>query len=212
MHLIFLGAPGAGKGTQAHVIAEQYQAAHVSTGDILRQAAREGTEMGLKAKTFMDSGHLVPDEVIIGLIRERLTHADFPKNWIMDGFPRTLAQAQALDQLLAEIGQDLTAVLNIDVPLDLLMDRLTLRRTCRKTGKIFNLKFNPPEDPSLYDLYQRDDDTPEAVEKRLKVYQEQTQPLIAYYDKTGKLADIQGDLEVTQVTEAIQEVVNQRNR
>lgn len=212
IHLIFLGAPGAGKGTQAHVIAEQYQAAHVSTGDILRQAAREGTEMGLKAKTFMDSGHLVPDEVIIGLIRERLTHADFPKNWIMDGFPRTLAQAQALDQLLAEIGQDLTAVLNIDVPLDLLMDRLTLRRTCRKTGKIFNLKFNPPEDPSLYDLYQRDDDTPEAVEKRLKVYQEQTQPLIAYYDKTGKLADIQGDLEVTQVTEAIQEVVNQRNR
>src|SRR3990167_836003 len=130
----------------------------------------------------------------------------------MDGFPRTLAQAQALDQLLTEIGQDLTAVLNIDVPLDLLMDRLTLRRTCRKTGKIFNLKFNPPEDPSLYDLYQRDDDTPEAVEKRLKVYQEQTQPLIAYYDKTGKLADIQGDLEVTQVTEAIQEVVNQRNR
>jgi adenylate kinase len=212
IHLIFLGAPGAGKGTQAHVIAEQFQAAHVSTGDILRQAAREGTEMGLKAKSFMDQGALVPDDVIIGLIKERLNHPDFPKNWIMDGFPRTLAQAEALDQLLAEISQQLTAVLNIDVPLDLLMDRLTLRRTCRKTGKIFNLKFNPPEDPGLYDLYQRDDDKPEAVEKRLQVYLEQTQPLIAYYDKTGKLADIKGDLEVTQVTESILDVVNQRSR
>ncbi|PIQ29283.1 adenylate kinase [bacterium (Candidatus Blackallbacteria) CG17_big_fil_post_rev_8_21_14_2_50_48_46] len=203
MHLIFLGAPGAGKGTQAHLIAERFEAAHVSTGDILRQAAREGTEMGLKAKSFMDQGALVPDDVIIGLIKEKFSEADFPANWIMDGFPRTLAQAEALDQLLAEIDLGLTVVLNIDVPLDLLMDRLTLRRTCRKTGKIFNLKFSPPDDPEKYDLYQRDDDKPESVQNRLKVYQDQTQPLIAYYEKTGKLVNIHGEQDVALVTEEI---------
>jgi adenylate kinase len=203
IHLIFLGAPGAGKGTQAQVIAAHFQAAHVSTGDILRQAARDGTEMGLKAKAFMDQGALVPDQVIIGLIREKLAQADFPVHWIMDGFPRTLAQAEALDGMLAELELGLTAVLNIDVPLELLMDRLTLRRTCRKTGQIFNLKFNPPDDPNAYDLYQRDDDRPESVENRLKVYQEQTQPLIDYYAQTGKLVTIQGDQEVSAVTEQI---------
>lgn len=207
IHLIFLGAPGAGKGTQAHIIAQHFQAAHVSTGDILRQAAREGTEMGLKAKSYMDQGALVPDEVMIGLIREKLSESDFPANWIMDGFPRTLAQAEALDQLLETMDLGLTAVINIDVPLDLLMDRLTLRRTCRKTGKIFNLKFNPPDDPEKYDLYQRDDDRPESVQNRLKVYQEQTQPLIAYYHKTGKLVDIHGEQEVNAVTTAILKAV-----
>ena len=210
IHLIFLGAPGAGKGTQAQVVAEHFQAAHVSTGDILRQAAREGTEMGLKAKSFMDQGALVPDQVIIGLIREKLSQSDFPANWIMDGFPRTLAQAEALDDMLAELELGLTAVLNIDVPLELLMDRLTLRRTCRKTGQIFNLKFNPPDDPDKYDLYQRDDDRPESVEHRLKVYQEQTQPLISYYAQTGKLVNIQGDQEVATVTEQILTAVSSR--
>lgn len=207
IHLIFLGAPGAGKGTQAQVVADKYAAAHVSTGDILRAAVRDQTPLGLEAKGYMDRGELVPDEVIIGLIRDRLTAADFPASWIMDGFPRTLAQAEALDQLLSEIDQQLTVVLNIDVPLDLLMDRLTLRRTCRKTGQIFNLKFNPPENPADYDLYQRDDDQPEAVSRRLEVYTAQTAPLIDYYRQQGRLADIHGDQAMATVTAEIEAAV-----
>lgn len=210
IHLIFLGAPGAGKGTQAQVVATRYEAAHVSTGDILRQAVREETALGLEAKSFMDKGELVPDEVIIGMIREKLTDAQFPKNWIMDGFPRTLAQAEALDGLLKDIGQELTAVLNIDVPLDLLMDRLTLRRTCRRTGQIFNLKFNPPANPEQYDLYQRDDDKPEAVSRRLEVYQAQTQPLIAYYAEHDQLVTLNGDQAVEDVTQQIAQAIHSR--
>ncbi|MGV3526780.1 MAG: adenylate kinase [Candidatus Sericytochromatia bacterium] len=210
MHLIFLGAPGAGKGTQAQVVATRYEAAHVSTGDILRQAVREETALGLEAKSFMDKGELVPDEVIIGMIREKLTDSQFPKNWIMDGFPRTLAQAEALDGLLKDIGQELTAVLNIDVPLDLLMDRLTLRRTCRRTGQIFNLKFNPPAHPEQYDLYQRDDDKPEAVSRRLEVYQAQTQPLIAYYAEHDQLVTLNGDQAVEDVTQQIAQAIHSR--
>ncbi|PKL76133.1 MAG: adenylate kinase [Candidatus Melainabacteria bacterium HGW-Melainabacteria-1] len=212
MHLIFLGAPGAGKGTQAQIVAERFAAAHLSTGDMLRAAVREGTELGVLAKSYMDKGDLVPDDVIIGLIRETLTDASFPSNWILDGFPRTLPQAEALDDLLGEIGQQLTAVLNIDVPLDLLMDRLTLRRTCRKTGQIFNLKFNPPQEPHDYDLYQRADDTAEAVTRRLQVYEADTQPLIDYYKQAGKLAVIRGDLPVDQVTAAVVENVTAQSR
>lgn len=212
IHLIFLGAPGAGKGTQAQIVAERFDAAHLSTGDMLRAAVREGTELGVLAKSYMDKGDLVPDGVIIGLIREKLTDPSFASNWILDGFPRTLPQAEALDEVLKEIGQQLTVVLNIDVPLELLMDRLTLRRTCRKTGLIFNLKFNPPDDPSKYDLYQRADDTAEAVTRRLQVYQADTQPLIEYYQQQDKLAAIQGDLAVDQVTEAIVETVTARAR
>lgn len=207
IHLIFLGAPGAGKGTQAQIVAERFDAAHLSTGDMLRQAVREGTELGVLAKSYMDKGELVPDDVIIGLIREKLSEQDFPSNWILDGFPRTQPQAEALDQLLKELNQELTVVLNLDVPLELLMDRLTLRRTCRKTGLIFNLKFSPPDDESKYELYQRDDDKAEAVARRLEVYQAQTQPLIDYYQQAGKLATIQGDLPVEQVSEAMVETV-----
>ena len=212
IHLIFLGAPGAGKGTQAQIVAERFDAAHLSTGDMLRTAVREGTELGVLAKTYMDKGDLVPDGVIIGLIRETLTDPAFPGNWILDGFPRTLPQAEALDQLLKELGQQLTVVLNIDVPLELLMDRLTLRRTCRRTGLIFNLKFNPPDDESKYELYQRADDTAEAVTRRLQVYEADTQPLIEFYQQQGKLATLQGDLPVDQVTETIMETVVSRAR
>ncbi len=207
VHLIFLGAPGAGKGTQAKRIAEHYEAAHISTGDILRAAVAEGTELGKQAKSYLDKGDLVPDDVIIGLIRERISSPGFPANWIMDGFPRTLPQAEALDQLLKADSLDLTAVLNIDVPMDLLMDRLTERRTCRKTGKIFNLKFNPPENPEDYDLYQRSDDTPEAVSNRLNVYKEQTEPLIQYYRQQNKLVDVNGNQEMPQVSSDIIDAV-----
>ena len=200
IHLIFLGAPGVGKGTQSLRIAEHYSAAHISTGDILSQAVAERTPLGQQAKSYMDKGELVPDSLIIDLIREKLTTPGFSQNWIMDGFPRTVAQAEAMDQLLAELGQALTVVLNIEVPMDLLMDRLTLRRTCRRTGEIFNLKFNPPADASQYDLYQRDDDKPEAVSRRLAVYTEQTRPLIDYYDSRQMLRVINGDqsLELVQ--------------
>ena len=207
VHLIFLGAPGAGKGTQSKRIAEHYEAAHISTGDILRAAVAEGTELGKQAKSYLDKGDLVPDDVIMGLIRERISSPGFPANWIMDGFPRTLAQAESLDQLLKAEHLALTVVLNIDVPMDLLMDRLTERRTCRKTGKIFNLKFNPPEIPEDYDLYQRSDDTPEAVSNRLNVYKEQTEPLIQYYRQQNKLVDINGNQDVTQVTSDIIDAV-----
>lgn len=210
VHLIFLGAPGAGKGTQAKFIAERYQAAHISTGDILREAVRNETELGKTAKGYMNEGRLVPDEIIIGMIREKMSSADFPQSWILDGFPRTLAQAEAFDGLLKELDKQLTAVLNIDVPLDLLMDRLTLRRTCRKTGKIFNLKFNPPDDPEQYDLYQRDDDKPEAVSKRLKVYTADTAPLIDYYRSRDMLVDIHGDQEMEAVTAEIVAAVDAR--
>lgn len=208
IHLLFLGAPGAGKGTQAKIIAEKYAAAHVSTGDILRQAVRDASELGQKAKGFMDRGELVPDDLMIALIRETLSSESFPENWILDGFPRTLAQAEALDKMLQELGTEVSSVLNVDVPLDLLMDRLTLRRTCRKTGQIFNLKFNPPENPEEYDLYQRDDDTPEAVTRRLSVYTEQTKPLIDYYTEKGKLANIKGDQDVQDVSQAIFKVLD----
>lgn len=212
IHLIFLGAPGAGKGTQAKLIAETYQAAHISTGDILREAVRNGTELGKTAKEYMNAGKLVPDDVIIGMMREKMASSDFPKNWILDGFPRTLAQAEAFAGLLQDLKLGLTAVLNIDVPLDLLMDRLTLRRTCRKTGKIFNLKFNPPDDSEQYDLYQRDDDKPEAVSQRLEVYTADTAPLIDFYRERDVLVDIKGDQSMETVTAEIKAAVDTRSK
>lgn len=211
VHVIFLGAPGAGKGTQAKRIAEHYQAAHISTGDILREAKRNETELGLKAKAYMDSGNLVPDALIIEMIREKMSEPGFPSNWLMDGFPRTLPQAEAFDQLLKSLDLELTSVLNMDVPMGLLMDRLTQRRTCRKTGEIFNLKFNPPEHPEHYELYQREDDQEEAVKNRLNVYLRDTEPLIEYYRQQGKLVDIAGDQAVEKVTEAIFSAIKQNS-
>lgn len=206
-HLIFLGAPGVGKGTQSKLIAGQLAAAHISTGDILRQAVKDQTELGLKAKGYMDKGDLVPDELILALIESKMSESDFPDNWIMDGFPRNPSQAEAFDGMLKNLGQSLSAVVNIEVPMDLLMDRLTLRRTCRKTGEIFNLKFNPPENPENHDLYQRADDTEEAVKRRLDVYTEQTQPLIEYYQSRDLLKNINGDQSVEQVTQDILNLV-----
>lgn len=210
VHLIFLGAPGAGKGTQSKLISDRYSAAHISTGDILREAVRNETELGKLAKGFMNEGKLVPDDVIIGMMREKMSASDFPENWILDGFPRTLAQAEAFDGLLKELNLGLTAVLNIDVPLDLLMDRLTERRTCRKTGEIFNMKFNPPANPEDYDLVQRDDDKPEAVKKRLDVYTADTAPLIDYYSSRDLLVDIHGNQDMDAVTGEIVSAVDQR--
>lgn len=203
IHLILLGAPGVGKGTQSALLKDKLSAAHVSTGEILRAAVRNGTEMGLSAKTFMDKGELVPDSVILGIIKDTLSDSSFPDNWMMDGFPRNLAQAEAFNQLLSDIDQSLTVVLNIAVPFELLMERLTLRRTCRKTGQVFNLKLNPPPEDGDFDLFQRADDTEEAVNKRLSVYDEQTKPLIEYYSSKGLLANINGDQPMDDVLKEI---------
>ena len=210
IHLILLGAPGVGKGTQAERLKEELQAAHVSTGNILRAAVAEGTQLGLDAKGYMDRGELVPDDVILGIIKETLSDTQFPVNWMMDGFPRNLAQSEAFGTMLSQIGQEITAVVNIDVPKDLLMERLTLRRTCRKSGRVFHLKFNPPSPEDDVDLYQRDDDREEAVAKRLEVYEAQTKPLIEYYTQQGSLVNINGNQSVEAVFDEVMAAIKAR--
>ncbi len=197
MRLILLGPPGAGKGTQAKRLIERYGIPQISTGDILRAAVREGTELGRKAKQYMDAGQLVPDEVVIGIIRERLKEADCAKGFILDGFPRTVPQAEALKSVLAELGQALDHVVSIEVPDEDLVERLTGRRTCRSCGAMYHIKFSPPKQEGICDrcggeLYQRDDDREETIRARLKVYHEQTAPLVEFYEREGLLRRIDG--------------------
>ncbi len=197
MRLILLGPPGAGKGTQAKRLIERYGIPQISTGDILRAAVREGTELGKKAKQYMDAGQLVPDEVVIGIIRERLKEADCAKGFILDGFPRTVPQAEALKGVLSDLGQALDHVVSIEVPDEDLVERLTGRRTCRTCGAMYHVKFNPPKQEGVCDkcggeLYQRDDDREETIRARLKVYHDQTAPLVEFYTKEGLLRRIDG--------------------
>lgn len=205
MNLILLGPPGAGKGTQAKLLIEHFGIPQISTGDMLRAAVKAGTEMGLKAKACMDSGALVPDEVVIGIVRDRLEEADCEKGFILDGFPRTVPQADALKSTLAELGKELQAVISLEVDIDALVERLTGRRTCRSCGQGFHLRFDPPVTAGVCDacggeLYQRDDDREETIRNRMKVYQEQTEPLVSYYQRDGLLAAIDGmqDIAVVQ--------------
>lgn len=197
MKLIFLGPPGAGKGTQAEYICRDYGVVQLSTGDILRANRKEGTELGKKAQSYMDAGNLVPDEIIIDMIKEELKKPELGKGYLLDGFPRTVPQAEALDKLLESMGQKLDAVLVLEVPEQELVERLTGRRTCRKTGKTFHMKFNPPPKNHNYDLYQREDDQESPVKNRLKVYNDQTKPLIDYYQNKGiaKMIDGVGSLD-----------------
>ncbi len=204
MNVILLGAPGAGKGTQAERMIESYGIPQISTGDILRRAVKDGTPLGLEAKRYMDAGELVPDEVVIGLVRDRLGEPDAAKGFILDGFPRTTAQAEALDGVLAELGKDIDAAVSIDVDKDVIVRRLTSRRTCRSCGKIYSLLANAPADPTVCDecggeLYQRDDDNEATVANRLDVYERSTAPLIDYYDAKGLLHRIDGDRPVDDV-------------
>ncbi len=197
MRLILLGPPGAGKGTQAKRLIERYGIPQISTGDILRAAVREGTDLGKTAKKYMDAGKLVPDEVVIGIIEERLKEPDCAKGYILDGFPRTVAQADALTDVLARMGKSIDHVVSIEVPDEELVERLTGRRTCRSCGAMYHVKFSPPQKPGVCDkcggdLFQRDDDKEETIRARLKVYQEQTAPLIAYYEKAGLLRRVSG--------------------
>src|SRR5690606_5314320 len=214
MNLLLLGAPGAGKGTQGALIAERYGIPKISTGDLLREAVREGTPLGQKAKSYMDAGELVPDEVMLGLIQEVLTEDGTPdeaveRGFVLDGFPRTLRQAEGLDRLLDEIGRPLDAVIVVSVPDDVLIRRLSGRRTCANCGAVYNVYLEPPRTAGTCDrcggpLVERPDDTAATVRRRLEIYQEQTEPLIAYYERSRTpVYRVDGDRPVEEVQRAI---------
>lgn len=197
MRLILLGAPGAGKGTQSKRLVEKYGIPQVSTGDILRAAVKGETPLGLKAKSFMDRGELVPDDVVIGIIRDRLSREDCTRGFILDGFPRTVKQADALDDMLKGMGRNIEHVISLQVEDGELVSRLAGRRTCRNCGEGYHLMFSPPESDGICDscggeIYQRDDDREETIAERLRVYREQTSPLADYYNDKGLLAAIDG--------------------
>jgi len=197
MNLILLGPPGAGKGTQAQRMVERYLFPQISTGDILRTAVKEGTPLGVKAKEFMDQGQLVPDEIVIGIIEERLKAKDCDPGFILDGFPRTIPQAEALQPILTKIGKKIDHVISIEVDPEELVRRLTGRRTCKNCGSMFHLHFQPPKKEGSCDrcggtLYQRADDKEEIIRTRLKEYEKQTAPLIQYYQGKKTLRSIQG--------------------
>ncbi|KKE78555.1 adenylate kinase [Oceanobacillus caeni] len=210
MNLILMGLPGAGKGTQADKINNKYNIPHISTGDMFRLAIKEGTELGKRAKEFMDQGELVPDEVTVGIVKERLSKDDCKNGFLLDGFPRTIAQAEALQQLLSELGLSLDHVIHVDVPEEKLVERLTGRRICPTCGTAYHVLFNPPKVEGICDkdgshLVQRDDDTAETVKKRLSVNIEQTQPLLDFYESEGYLVKVNGDQEIDKVFQDIQE-------
>ncbi|MFO1462666.1 MAG: adenylate kinase [bacterium] len=197
MNLILLGAPGAGKGTQSKLLQEKWKIPQISTGDMLRAAKQAKTPLGLQAESYMNAGKLVPDEVVIGLIRERLAQPDTREGFILDGFPRTVAQAEALGALLKELNRSLGAVVNLAVPEAELVERLTGRRTCSKCGTGYHLHFSPPKREGVCDrcggeLIQREDDQEATIRKRLKVYEEQTSPLVDYYQRAGLLRESAG--------------------
>jgi adenylate kinase len=212
MRLILLGPPGAGKGTQAKLFAATFGAPQISTGDILRQAVADGTDLGRKARSFMDRGALVPDEVVIGIIEERLRKPDCARGYILDGFPRTLRQAEALSQTLSAIQAPLDRVLSVEVPEDDLVGRLSGRRVCRGCGQMYHVEANSPRQAGVCDrcggsLYQRDDDKEETIRHRLRVYREQTEPLIAYYGQRGLLAVIDGRGSIEEISQRIARVL-----
>jgi adenylate kinase len=214
VRVIFLGPPGAGKGTQASRIALELGVPHVATGDMLREAARKGTRLGLEAKRYMDRGALVPDEVVIGLAGERLGQADAARGWVLDGFPRTGPQAEALDSMLGRKGLEVDRVIFFRVADAELLRRVTGRRVCRQCGTVFHLAFNPPARAGRCDrcegpLYQREDDAESAVAHRLEVYTKQTEPLLDYYRRRKTLAEVSGEGTVEQVAAAIRECLRQ---
>ena len=212
MKIIMLGAPGAGKGTQAARIAKEFGIPHVSTGDIFRANIKNGTELGVKAKSYMDKGQLVPDEVTIEMLLSRIAEEDCREGYVLDGFPRTIAQAESLKKSLEEKGQKIDCAINIDVPDSAIVERMSGRRSCPACGASFHVKFNPPKAEGVCDLcgaalVQRDDDRPETVAKRLEVYHEQTKPLVEYYGNDGILKTVDGTKTADEVFCAISEVL-----
>ena len=206
--LIFLGAPGAGKGTQAREVSNQFAIPQISTGDMLREAVKKQTALGMAAKAKMEAGELVPDEVVCGIVEERISEPDCAKGFILDGFPRTIAQAEFVDRMLETKGRGNPLVLNIKVDQDLLMKRLTGRRTCSVCGEIYNVYFNPPKQEGVCDkdggkLTQRADDNEETIRQRLVAYEKQTSPLIDYYRQKNLLHDVEGDKEPEVIAEGL---------
>ncbi|PLX95995.1 MAG: adenylate kinase [Desulfuromonas sp.] len=212
MKLILLGPPGAGKGTQAKTLVDEYGIPQISTGDILRAAVKEGTEMGLKAKAFMDAGGLVPDEVVIGIVRDRLQHDDCAKGFILDGFPRTVPQADALQSTLSGLQKELDLVISLAVDGEALVERLAGRRACGSCGRGYHVSYEPPKKSDVCDvcgaaLVQRADDQEETIRKRLAVYDEQTAPLIAYYRGCGLLRELDGMKPIDEVRTRISDLL-----
>ena len=212
MKIVFMGPPGAGKGTQAEKIIETYQIPHISTGDMFRKAIKDQTELGMEAKRYMDQGALVPDHVTIGIVKDRLSESDCKSGFLLDGFPRTVDQAKALDEILTSLDSKIDYVINIDVDLDILKERLTGRRICRSCGATYHMIFNPPAVAGTCDkcggeLYQRKDDNEETVGNRLDVYVSQTKPLLDYYSLAGNLVNINGQQSIDLVFAEIQDVL-----
>ncbi len=206
LFIILLGPPGSGKGTQAQIIAEKLNIPHISSGDIFRENLNNQTELGKIAESYIKQGELVPDDITVAMIRERLTCPDCLNGALLDGFPRTPIQAQALDQMIQETGGVIRAVMNINVTEEMLIERLSGRRTCRAQGHVFHVIYNPPKREGICDfdgseLYQREDDREETVRYRIRVYQEQTKPLIEYYRARGLLVEIDGSKSIDQVTQ-----------
>ena len=212
MKILLMGPPGAGKGTQAENLVQTFSIPHISTGDMFRAAVKEGTELGKQAKACMDSGKLVPDEVTIGIVRERLSKDDCKDGFLLDGFPRTVPQAEALDKILKDLDTKLDKVLNIEVPNSDLIDRAIGRRICKSCGATYNIKFNPTKVENVCDncggeLYQRGDDNEETMANRLAVYEDQTKPLIDYYKRAGIYVAVDGRRAIDEVTKSLIEIL-----
>ena len=212
MRLVFMGAPGSGKGTQARRLMEAFESPQISTGDLLRAAVSAGTALGKKAKAAMDQGQLVADEIVVGMIRERLRQKDTSFGFILDGFPRSLSQAAALDQMLEAEGKPLNKAILLDVKSENLIKRLTGRRTCKVCGHLYNIYFSPPKKAGICDadsgeLVQRADDNEATITKRLKVYEDQTAPLIDYYKKQGKFVAVDGEGTMDEIFRRIEKVL-----
>jgi len=208
LNIVFMGPPGAGKGTQAERIVEAFGIPHISTGDAFRLAMSQGTPLGVQAKSFVDQGRLVPDEITNGIVKERLEKPDCDKGFLLDGFPRTIAQAEALDTMLSSMGKRIDHVINLKVDRGLLLDRLTGRRICKSCGATYHVLFNPPKQEGVCDkcsgeLYQRSDDTEEKVGTRLDEYTNKTAPLLEYYANKGLLREVDGQQDIDEVTAAI---------
>lgn len=208
MNLLIMGPPGGGKGTQCEVLTKELNIVHISTGDMFRENVKAGTELGKKAQEYMNEGKLVPDDLVVAMVKDRLSKPDCANGFLLDGFPRTIPQAEALDTALGEMGIKLDAVLNIAVPRAKLLDRLTGRRVCRSCGATYHVIFNPPAEEGKCgkcggELYQRSDDTEVTVNQRLDVYESQTAPLIDFYAKQGLLKESDGDQEISKVTKDV---------
>ena len=215
MKIIMLGAPGAGKGTQAKMIAAKYQIPHISTGDIFRANIKNGTELGMEAKKYMDQGQLVPDELTVKILLDRVAQPDCSEGYVLDGFPRTIPQAEVLDSALEKLGDSIDFAVDVDVPDENIVRRMSGRRACLSCGATYHIEHSPPKQEGVCDtcgqpLVLRDDDKPETVLKRLKVYHEQTQPLIDFYTKKGVLRSVDGTVDMNDVFEAIVNVLERK--